>query len=803
MDKRYTENEIEEMLTHLKDEKLNTELLEGSKKQVWSKLSAQLSVTTNNMEPSNTTNLQKQKVSWQQFFTYKNFIYLGSGLSIFLILFSAGFLYYNKNNPTKNSTNKDNIAANSPTKSVGEIKQLAAVRLKEISGLTPEDLNKISASVNKLDVHAAENGSAGKVSSSNVNTDTSKEISQEKKVNDDKIYYVELETMNYAPDVRSMALSGVSNSVDFKKPATSKTWISANYNKNLLIQDQKVVAANIFTPNYSLDYYGGKYAIKETFQEGRYLNGMSFNAEGNFELEFLKYILQNETVKNLGKQTKDGREYTVLEIKNQQDGFYSAGTAMNTTDATKFYVDLDKFELYLTEEYRGDQLVSTTKKIQSKLIENSDPAKIFNNDELNNIEIKQVTSRDYNTVYDQNTVSNFIKKYKYLYVDTPDSNVYASDSALYNDKEINDLRNSKDFNPNLDDNIIESSKNVPVGNYSTEKYSVDIFETKPRPEAVYKIENVQQTTVIVDGKSIPAEYYVSTYEVTTPGPDDCKKGTVCAQGAPAPNSTKYLGFNLDKYYYRLSSQQENINIQPGKPAFTFKSLSAVEAEKYDKINKERSDAYPMTTINNSFEGIDPQKSLLPGDLSKKYKIFAISISKSQKKTETTCLNYLESSYMLPDCLIEKYNGFGIMYSQKYDNNNGMSSPSSSSTFSTINLSVLDTELKNLDINKLASDLKAKKQDVNVENYKDTTKINDTQANMSLVFLEVKGKTVIINTASQYNGLSLDDQIEIVKNMDFGKDGEILKKQMEENKITSGPGVSYPSGPTASSPTISR
>lgn len=634
--KRFSQTQVQEALEKLDRPSLDRSKISQAQGQVWSRLNS--SIQNSSMsKPSQSASTN----SWQVALTNSRFWLIGSAIILVVVMSSlAARLVLSPNGNQPNSNEPIPIA---------QLKERADSRLAKLTGGV--ELTTLQATVQEVQrpenvpESAASNSSDQSISRTFINTDEAKRIIESEEIKDDVVFYTETEYTSFSPEEGSF---GFASGFDYTKPILQKSWISANYSKNISLQDDKILDFYLSTPEYSITYLGGKYAIKEIYAESYYFSGLSLDSENsarNYEMEFLKFLLDpNNDFEDLGMQEVDGKFYRVIEMNNEamllgeevaDPAFDMAEpTPSNSTDTeadsnsdevvssdaqpeeysepatmptepwgvdskTRYYIDQDKLTLYQTEYFEEGELLSRAKNLQSETYENEALDKFFNQSEISSVPIEEIRIA-YPRPEDL-TVSKFIQKYDLFYLPVL-SQEYLSvyDNELWNTSDQYKLYESKDFNPNFSSDMLISEPNSwpsPIASYYQDFLITDIYAEKPIEYINSFGDPISTKSISINlgGNTVSADSYEFSNTGVTELVDDPEIGTTEA------GSIQFMVFPHQDRWYVLSSaifgdyeDQSSVNLT------ILEKLTPEEAEVIDSQTKQREEAEGESSMG--FEG---------------------------------------------------------------------------------------------------------------------------------------------------------------------------------------------------------
>ncbi len=678
-------------------------------------------------------------------YSVKKRIIIVTVLGVLLITTITGGVFFYSKNQTKPITPKKKelvVAEKTKPSDSKDYKTLADQRLKQLTGgISIQDVEgtkpEITAPLNSRGAQAKASISSANELSQTPNTKKAAQLQNNNQQVDDLIFYSEIENKIYAElqYISNKGGSVVSPSTT-GKTVTNKTWTSTNYSKFISFEAGKTTNFSLFTPDYNVNYIGGEYAIQELFPEKQFFSPiLSPNYGRDSEISFLKSLLNDSNIQNLGNIKKDDKNLQLFETKPPlftdnpdkialpNGELKMAKPELQTAQfSTKYYVDTNTFELYLTEFYQNGQLQSSSKTITTKEYQHPVLVDYFNTNEIKNTPIKEV-SVSFPSPED-NSLLSFNQKYPIYYSDElykPEKNI----SFYINQVTKSDffkLYNSIKYNPSLNLSDTVEELNPMLGTYSLHSINSN---------GVYS-------------------YRVNIYK-------DQPSITGADYGVYSVFSQKY-----GDYFYQFNQLSEGENI---KPQATFTSLTPGEIKNItEKINL-RNDSYPQYD-QTSFSKISKEIRLTPGDLSKDFnglELGNISHSPKEKNTDT-CYDQLDSVYLIIPCLVEKYKGF-TMYFRRVSLNSPtpIAGNSTSDILEYVDISVIDTPLKNIDLIELRNKVK------DTPDFIDSLSFPD--------FYEMGGKTIITTNQGEAQQKNIQ---KIIQQMAIDKDLDILEKQLDKN-----------------------
>lgn len=820
-----------QVLNSLNKKSIDSSELAKAKTRVWNQLS-------HSIAESNSSTEAKESVSKVTKFLFhysyrKSFLTLGV-IALVLIFSTGSVVYFNNKNKSNKNSPTANVNQNSPaSKENTVLKELAAARFKELSGISYTEykavINPTSPSQGNQDSKNSkpESPVLDKSTGSVTLPGTPQEIILNKEkaadlgkkaesVAEQKVTYSEQEIKigDVEKDSDFISLyygvnSGKHPRIDYSKPVILKTWNGLNYSKRELLQDNKVVLFSLNSPEYSIDYLGGRYAVKQIYSSPMYLEGIVDGVNSlNSEAEFLRNILENKDLKTFEPKVVDGRTLLPLELptrtiipsspsdtpKSLPEGNVSNPAALETTvplntttptlsptstltptpissgvsTTSRFYVDKDKFQLYMVEEYRDGRVAMTLKNISTKdltVAKDKITTDIFNENDISGIEIKKVQV-NYDDVVSskESKLADFIKKYNVYYVSGYDIDISSVYDIKSNEQksQLSVLYSNKDFNPLITTSITPESKSALLGQYMQGLVSFYIFAEEPETlNAKFPDSKKTSINLSIDGVSTPATLIEVNPNLSEGGP--VKSGTEEKMPAEiAPVKVKYseVVFKSNQgYWYKFSSSEDPTGKVKFKEGLEMKKLDEQKARELDNKKEEKEKNNPQLS-QVKLDQIPQEMRLLPGDLKAKGFTAGVLEKSSKKGSESNCDKYYLDTYPI-NCITEKLDGFNITFV-------GTNTP--------------DKELPNNKDMPVAKGVsfsyvvvKAKADDAKALIQKVDWKVM-YQKSEPYVLKEFDGKTVILIGA-----LSKEEMNKILDNVRLDNGFNELKKQVEESE----------------------
>jgi hypothetical protein len=623
------------------------------------------------------------------------------------------------------------------------------------------------------------------------------DLIKENKVEDNFAFYFETEKTAFLENYPAQYTNFYEGSfIDYSKPAIYKTWYSANYYKTLTLQEDDIKQLSVNTPNTYLDFYGGKYAIEQNFTTSNYFNGIGYgNSENiNFEVAFLKAIINDKSLVDKGFETVEGVELKVLETDSlyyyNQTKDNSLSSEVSTLNLeipidlwkTKYFIDLEKFELKQSEYFLNDKIISRDKTIQSRKLENISPQDLFKAVEIENLEIKKFdTNNDYANL---SSLTEFVKKYPLLYFETDINryNIYGQDYSLFRNTELEKAQSSRDFNPNIPPDF-EFYESKEVG-YSGQDLNLNFTIFKEKPPFAYPGSKVETTDVsnfsfkINNTDTVQAEVYELKIlpEKEEVSPQEIYR-------------TQKIRFEYKGFWYETENDSFKFDNNT-----ILNTLSGQDAQKIDEQNSLRARSYPEFR-QVLIEDLEQQNLLLPGNLKQSLNLTLSGIEKNQNNSDKpSCEAFIESSWYLSMCLTNINNGHILRYSTSFDEQKP------GQEYKNLTFYVLD---KKIDLPQIQQYLQTVNNSNLYLNYERTPLRLETENGLNIIIdqispdfstktylLETKENLVMIETYGNFESNQLST---IVSSIAQNKDLEALEAQLEESSSQFYPYFGGPGG----------
>lgn len=541
----------------------------------------------------------------------KTKILIISLMSLFLVLVISGLFYI-----TYSSLDKDRIEISSEE---DDYKDRARQKLLAMTGKSYEEYK----------TYKMRNGDQNYSSFSPevAARKLSNEIAPLEPQETNQVYYSKVEFNLYSHDSKQVIMG---ENIDMSKPFIEEYWNSGQYYKTIRKQGNKLFNFSSSMPNESYTYLGGKYAIKTVYDSQNYayaMTGVGFS--GSIEdpnLSFLTSLLESENVKEIGMEKIDGREVVVFEeeyedlgdnipldktVTNEQDNYGSELENNENFDkvvwATKYFVDLDSFELKKTEYYKNSEIQSSVLVLESKIYESKDESGIFDLGELKNIDIKVVNYSG--RVSPSNSLSYLSKEKNIYYIE----NDVLERGYFYGEDEYSKLSTTKDFDPSYDESQITYPSAI-YEYYSEKGISYSIYNENPSASNKYFVtfdsknnESIKKRDIFVNlnGQKWPALLITETYpmndvscEPVQSGEEGTEVEKKCEEGFAYEANHNFVileveGKWLEIRFYEISVDVDNINLI---------LLTTEKALEFDKRIQEQIQNYEDYSEEGYFEG---------------------------------------------------------------------------------------------------------------------------------------------------------------------------------------------------------
>lgn len=767
---------------------IDAHLIESAQTRVWNHLSHTIQQDSTDAKTQNNNNDDKSvsKGFWARY--HKSFLTIG--VATLIIIATAGSITYwgyQKGLPQNGSTS--NVANNHEPVN---LKKLAASRFKELNGISYEELKSVIRE---------ENSSGGNVTPlSNLaptpnifpliaelpQVDSLKVEDLTLKIDksERKAYYSEQEITLIEGEKNSAVINsyfgageGKHPKIDYNKPLVLRTWYGASFHKITITQGKSLIYFMLTENGYSIKYFGGSYAIKDSVTTPVYLTAV-VESNLNPEITFLRSILENREAKQIGTEKGDDKAYLVIEIPSSDSAKFTDSilTTSPSSITTRYYVDEMTFKLHKTELYVDDILVQSVKEKSNNTVQIDETYLKTAQSEIEGIEMRVVEQSSAVENPRLHRIADLAKYYS-VYYDPNRSKYFESiyDASITHLRENNDafrLLHTKEFNP-LYEEISQgdnSSRIFSIASYSQSGLRFEIYDNEPNPISQAnskKNTTVTQSsmTIIINGVERNAQFYEQRANPPTVTPEPSNLNV-----APAFSdllSVNYLIFEgEDGKWHQISEFQNNsVGSSVLKPGFVLKKMTVEEAKTIDQEIEERNRSYP-TMQTTSLNDISKSLRLLPGDLSQTYKLKPVSVIIPQKHDpESKCEKYFMDTLAV-DCLITKYNGFKIHYTLSEDN-----APSGSHE-----KLLIAPDKNNNDVIYIVLDAPQDATKIMVNTYiPEYLKL----VNKSHYFItEVKGKSILIMSSFE------KEFSELINVIDFDKDLDVIKRQLNDGATSS-------------------
>lgn len=611
--KKVTSNEIYEALIAIRKPRLDKKTVNQHFNAVWQNISSYLSngnaMTENKV---NTTrplglrikdrlvkiiNLLKARASFNFLINTKSgywgkvAIILGCILLVGLLV---GFSVLMR--PTFNNKNESTSQSGDESLSFSQLRELARKRVATLIGT---DLSLETLHLTKKGQISSGNGElerkGGDTSDSNIGDSLEKKVEQ---VQDKVVLYTEVEIKVFKNKFNqemgleiypANKLSPDANEYAIK----TKSWASVNYIKVLSYFNDELINFVLNKPSYGIYYMGGKYALKETYPEPRYYNGITdaeFISGENAELEFLKKMINDaENFKDLGYRHVDGKKLRVIEEKD-----FRGLSTVHSEEATQaqdqvitvlYYIDEQNVSLYLLENYYNGELAMSLKTDNSKTYQIGADHKLedfFNAQELEKlgVPIREIEYESAEETQKEMLISNLIQSYdvyyfdfevfptKYMYSTSYESDAHSKWNYMFD----------PDFNPNSlyvsnESSLRKKSKAFYVQKGLDDVTSVmyEIYAEKPEPisaDPYYERLSDGEVNVLVDGKDIRVKFIrraLKQPDESQPRQDiGIEPERNYVRGMPVERSLEeeqiYFEFNMNNLWYTVTLYYDKNNV---------------------------------------------------------------------------------------------------------------------------------------------------------------------------------------------------------------------------------------------------
>lgn len=683
---------LENLLNSASLPDLQQEEITNASKRVWNSLVSQGVKSSSNQSKTKMeeNNLSPYGSASKQSFWGKYGLMTAGAFVMAIAIAGATVLVINANSSNKDDSSGQKTAdtdnSNKTTKlSNEELKTRAAARFEELTGVTYDEVQAANTKELAL-TEARADTPLGARSAAISSRDYSATISSRVAltpgdVQPSEIYYSRSE-ITYLVDISGNIYTPIyvdKSLFDQSRPLIQEIWMSNPYNMMKISQDGKVLQIYMYTPDYSLDYRGGSYAIKTEFAVPQPLYVDSYKYFENPDLAFVEYILEgeNEFIKNTGTTTINGKEYTIFEenypsykvepvlYDDVEARGYPIPTPMLTNN--RYYVDLETFSIYQTEHLLDNVVQSKVVKLESQSYPSSEWAVLAGSVYPTNIEVKSLT-QDFNYSYDKN-IQELIKTRTIYFIPDYKNVEYAYDNEKaeeYN-KMYMELYQSPEFDPAYVSEIVMPygadipGYIAPVASYSQGNLYYEVYNSEFDLAEAYQLGKVGEEvkSLIVDGANISAKkislQYVPEYREAGVYPTPQIYLTFVG-----PDGMFYV---VQEYAYLDSSIQSIFDAAE----IRFDKLTPEQAIQMDAENKEKSESYPIMK-NVQLNELDASGRYFAGDLTT-YNLSAIYLTVSSRESNNqVCLKYYTGEYYYTtlECLIEAFGGFKMSYFTDYN-----------------------------------------------------------------------------------------------------------------------------------------
>ncbi len=559
-------------------------------------------------------NMKPKNFAQHSFWQKNKYLIIGLSSVIILGLAATGIIFYNQMNRVPDTTivALESKRKTKPTES-NNLKTLAEARLEQLTngvnlseiedqiGATSENftgsqqftnspsrslsvIGSTSLEVSQKSTSEGANSRSGQFSAEisepsvvqSIDSEKAQEIVEKNEINDTVAFYSKNE-ITRPSDANDQFLPYFGygyayTSIDYTQPVEIETWLSANYYKSISRQNGEIKDFYLSTPDFYLMYLGGDYAIQENYDQRRYLGGIYEDEFVNPEIEFLRYLLSDDSkLKTLGTKTIDGVVVDVFEYSFE----YQDTDGQTISHVTKYFVDQENFVLQMVENLVNDQVIYREKSLDSQELNGTAIVEeVYKTEEISEVEVKETSWQVYQYNPDDFLLQSFIKKYDIYYSEQiPSSYLYASDHSLWQNQEFYDLFYSQAFNPALTDQEINSYQTWPLASYHQEYTSFEIRPTQYFPNEPYEvIEDERIVEVELGNRQLDGRAFRSVYSFE----DGFSYGS------------EMVEFEVDGLWYLVS--QWDLNYTPTQIVrqnpFRLEKLSPKRAQELDQIMAE-------------------------------------------------------------------------------------------------------------------------------------------------------------------------------------------------------------------------
>lgn len=596
----------------------------SAKKRVWNQIDAEVK----SHESKKNHEVKQSSRPW--FLQFKTYGYSFATLSVCVLIAVGSFSVYSqllqKNTPTE-STNR---VYDAKAQLQNGVQALAASRFQELNGVTFEQFKEALTEEKPTTTNT---NSAVEPSPTNiVKIDETKgqQIVETLKAKDIPTFISKksLEINNKDLFAKSDLYNEVYSNLGTKDFVIT-TSTRPNFYKQSIQFEGKIVNLIDETPSFSLEYKGGKYAIKQVYSENKVqIAGVDSNGNSYFnpDTQVLKEILTNPDA------DLTGAESSII-----------TATIEDKTNNSKLVYTLDSETLNIQNQefWIGENLVYTLKTDEIRKID-AGPNSIdtdFGVPELTekNIEIKEINSDENldELTLQKSSFASFVDNYLTLSFDQSESQISTYNLYDFTNeknqtfKNYYNLKYSADFAPNaqLSVNSLNLDKDL-VAEQKTDKYLISIYPKN----FDYNVDSFENTKIKLDSKEISA--YVQERD-----------------------TSRNIVFVMGDYKYIISEKTNADNQE-----LTFTSIDKNFAAKIDKYISDKESSLPKLQEVKITDLTDEQQKLIQ-DYAKTNKleiknIYTFIKNSENSKCEDFYLDKFNDNYL--NCLVESNNGLVVV-----------------------------------------------------------------------------------------------------------------------------------------------
>ncbi len=635
--------------------------IQSAQKRVWNQISASIA-----------TKPQSLDIPRPSFFSVfvRTSKYALAYLMLFVMLMGSIFYMYT----VILTTNQDVVpeVAKSDSQIEAEkidLQALAASRFQELNGITFEEYKEVIEVTEQADEpvfiptpQTEIQLTATPKPTEIVKIDTEKAQEVVKKIEDKdlNLFYTEktLKVLDKELYINTNEYIKLPKNIDLEKEINLKNWSRLNFYKAIISQEDSIKKFDALTPNGTIEYYGGKYAIQTSYKK-EVVQIAGVTTEGkqvlNPETELLKNILQDRTAKAKEIKKVNDREILVVEVNK---------LVSETDKTTKIIYELSKENLSILKEthYAGDKAIFELATIATTEQKVKDINDVINANELDNkqIELKKFELSESPQFFEfkQSKLNEYSKEYSIFSLSNSSIDTisrysffeYTSDE-LQKYREFIQVYNSKDF---IAESGVEfkspiSNENALANQFMEKDISITVYDLLPKSYQEIDPTLLSQLILTIDTQKIDA--------------------TLRTQ-----RNSRVLYFQFHKNFYVFI---ENANADSNYK-FTLNDktgITLVTEEKLLDVNKYiegREVNTPKYKVMDASTMSIPEVSKLRNDLKTRLKAKDITLNQFTKKsTETLCDKFftkLDKEIYL-NCFAEKNSGFIVQQSINGKNEN--------------------------------------------------------------------------------------------------------------------------------------